>query len=339
MSELVTAPATPAAVVDAVPVVAPVTVDPTASKADQKAAILAGHAKAKLAEAVAADIAKPDTAKDEPKTDATKPEAKKPEAKDRSVATIAKQSQEIRDLRAKLASFEGKTPGQTKADFIAEIKANPGLLFKEIDDPELLTKLGAARFAELDPEAKLKAEVMTEVDALKKQLADKETEAKTAAEKAADANAYSTVAIALKDGYVMTDAGKVEIDTSNLVLCKRLTETGHRDIPREALTIAQGLLRAIKGATQANVVTALKVAYDTIENSERERAQLYRLEEAPKTTTVKPPKTIGAPKTITSRHGSGGTSPPIKPQSKAEAKAAILAQHARNRRLETLAAA
>jgi hypothetical protein len=307
------------------------------AKETAKAAILA-KASAERLKGKLADLPKVEDVKPEAKVE-TKPEAKPAEVKDRSVTTIAKQSQEIRDLKAKLATFEGKPSIETKADFVAKLKADPSLLYKEIDDPELLTKLANARYRELSPEEQLKADVDAKLAAFEKKAQDSEKATKEAQTQATDAQIYGITTQFLNQG-LKDEAGNVVIDNSKWPLCQKATKAGDTDAPRAAMSLMTAMIRDLgRPVTEAESVKMLEIAYDQLETSFRKKGEVYRLDvpnEDTKTNTVR--ANDRTPKTLTNARSGGRTPVPTPAKSKAEEKAQILERH-RQARLRELAAA
>jgi hypothetical protein len=305
---------------------------------------------AERGEKVEAKAAPEGKSDDAPKGEEPKPEAKteakeKPE-KDRSVATIAKLSAENRDLKAKLAHFDGKAAVETKADFIAKVKTDVSLLLKEVDDPELLVKLAEAKYRELTPEEKIKHEVDQKLAAYEKKLADSEAEKTAAQHKAVEEATYAGTASILANGF-KSDDGSIVIDNSKWPLCQRVTKLGEADAPRMATAIMSALAKDLgTKPTDHQTATFLQVAFDQLEQAFSKKAEAYRLDppaskEPPKTNAV-PGAKDQRPKTINNRMASGGRLPTItpKPVTRAERearKAEIMANYTRQRAAQQVA--
>ncbi len=263
-----------------------------------------------------------------------KPEPKKDEQKpDRAVQTIAKLNTEIRGLKEQLAKFEAnKAPTvEDKAAFIAKVKADPSILFKEIDDPELLSKLAEIKYRDLTPEEKVKAELDAKIEAINNKLAETEKAKAEAEAKAVEQQVYGGFAQILTNGLKGED-GKTVIDHSRWALCQKVTSAGEADAPRMAMSIATELAKDLgRKPTEAETQQILEIAFDQLEGAFRRKADVYRLDppktEPTKTNTVQERPRDQRPRTITSKVGSAGRSvTTAKPQSKAEQKAAILAR-------------
>lgn len=285
-----------------------------------------------------------DTKAEEAKTDQKAEEGKGDDKKpSRHVATIAKLNTEVRDLKVKLAQYEGKPAAETKADFIAKVKADPSIIFKEIDDPELLTKFAEARHRDLTPEEKLRAEFDAKLAERDKKAAEAETAAKEAQAKVVDQQVYGSIAQILNNGLKGED-GKTLIDNSRWQLCQKVTTAGEADAPRMAMNIAVALQKDLgRKPTDAETQQILEIAFDQLEGAFRKKADVYRLDmpkdEPAKTDTVQGAKDQ-RPKTLNNRMASGGRVPTnIKPKltTKAEREAykeRLLQQHIQRRRAE-----
>jgi hypothetical protein len=261
----------------------------------------------------------------EPKTEA------KPE-KDRSVATIAKQSQEIRELKAKIAQFDGKAPPnvETKADFIEKAKADLSVLLQELDPDgsfQLLSKLASVVHRELTPEEKLKHEVDEKLASFEKKAADAEQGKKDAETKALDQTLYTGTAQILNHGFKNED-GSITIDNSKWPLCQKVTKASEHDAPRMAMNIVTALTKDLgRAPNHRETATFMEIAFDQLEQTFSKKAEAYRLDppatkEPTKTNTVDRAKDQ-PPKTINSRMASGGRLPAItpKPVTRAEREA------------------
>ncbi len=305
---------------------------PAGAKADEPKGDSGAKTEAK-SDDTKTDGAKREQKADEPKTD-------EPKQPSRHVQTIARQNQEIRDLKAKLATYEGKPAVETKADFIAKAKADPSILFQEVD-PELLTKLAEVRYRDLTPEEKLRAEFDAKLAERDKKAAEAEAAAKEAQAKVVDQQVYGSIAQILNNGLKGED-GKTLIDNSRWTLCQKVTSAGEADAPRMAMNIAVALQKDLgRKPSDAETQQILEIAFDQLEGAFRKKADVYRLDtpkdESPKTDTVQGAKDQ-RPKTLNNRMASGGRVPTnIKPKltTKAEREAykdRLLQEHIRRSR-------
>ncbi len=183
-----------------------------AAKEQRKASVLATVSaeatKRKLAQALG--DAPPETANP---GDPPKPKAA-PAKPTGDITDVARLSAENRRLAAELAKYADKKPGESKADLIEAIKADPGVVFREIDDPELLVKLAEARqrhLATLSPEAREIAELRAKTEAVEAELKAAKEEKDQAATALVDRNVYDATAQALSEG-VKDESGKVLFD-------------------------------------------------------------------------------------------------------------------------------
>lgn len=308
------------------------------AKVDRKAEILSELAKNKQKAAVAAEA-------DEKKTT----EAKTPKpAPTGDLAQVAKLSAEVRNLKAELAKFADKKPGESKADILAAIKKDPGILFTELaDEPELMVKLAEARqkqLAAMDPREREIAELKDK----QKAIEDKLTAADQATKDAKDAlerkNVYDVTAKLLDEGQ-KDEAGKVMFDHTPFAYCRAFTAAGEVDAPGLAMEATTEMLRELgRKPTDAETATLLTIAYEKTEARLKKWAQISRDVEA-KTkpsgsvkTEAKERPQERRPPTIASAMGRGGHVPVMRSDmSKKDRKAAILQRYATAKRQETRA--
>jgi hypothetical protein len=295
-------------------------------KETRKAAILVDleKAKAKARAEAPADDAKPTSAKP-----ATEP---KP-AKD--IEQVAKLSAELRTLKAELAKFADKKPGESKADLIAALKKDPGLIFTELaDEPELMVKLAEARqkqLAALDPKEREIAELKDGQAKIQKQLDEAAEAVKAADARVVDKNTYDATAKVLDEGY-KDEAGKVIFDQTPFVYSRAFTKAGEVDAPRLAMDTVTEMVRELgRPPTDAETATLLTIAFEKTEARLKKWAEIIRgaeptrpaLKTGQKTEAVERPKDRRPP-TIASAMGRGGHVPVMRaPESKADRKKAI----------------
>ena len=294
-------------------------------KADRKAEILKELEKAKGKERIAAEAAEP-TAKPDKPADA------KP-AKD--IETVAKLSAELRTLKAELAKYADKKPGESKADLLAAIKKDPSILFTELaDEPELMVKLAEARqkqLAALDPKEREIAELKDGQAKIQKQLDEAAQAVKDADAKLASKNTYDATEKLLKEG-LKDEAGKVLFDEKPFALCRAFTAAGEVDAPGLAMEAATEMIRELgRKPTDAETATLLTIAFEKTEARLKKWGEILRGVEprpavkAAQKTEVKERPQDRRPPSITSAMGRGGHVPVMRaPESKKDRKAAIL---------------
>jgi hypothetical protein len=218
---------------------------------------------------------------------------------------------------AELEAENTRLKTESRATLLDEIKADPGKIFKLIDDPDLLVKLAEAKGKGEDPEEIVRRAVEEATKPLKDQAEkDKaERDAAVAAQRNADVLAANRLIFA--DGY--KDGEETICDPTKWKLSQRLTKAGVIDAPLEAhrtvTELARGIQTKLKAAgkplrqfTNKEAATMLAVAFDAIEKREAARAEHYR-EPAPEPGTkpvAKPDERIRRT-TISSRIGYGQT--------------------------------
>jgi hypothetical protein len=259
------------------------------------------------------------------------PAAAKPAADPKSeLESLAASNAEVRRLKAELAKFADKKPGESKADLLKQIQEDPTVLFKEIDDPELLVKIAEARqkhLADQDPASKALAEVKAKQAELDKRLADADAEKLTAQQTEQRKAMYAATASLMKDGVKAAD-GAVEFDHSPYKLCRLFTAEGELDVPARAMEDGAKLIRDLgRKPSDKEVATIYAIVFDKIEAKLRKTVEVSRKAEA-----EKPKAKIEAeagpkdrrPQTLTPGIGRGGTVPAIPaPKSKTERKAQV----------------
>jgi hypothetical protein len=293
-------------------------------KADVLANVSAEATKRKLAQALGdapPEVAKPGEAP-KPKAQAPKPTG--------DISDVARLSSENRRLAAELAKFADKKPGESKADLIEAIKKDPGVVFREIDDPELLVKLAEARqkhLATLSPEAREIAELRLKTEAVEKELADAKAEKEQASAELTERSVYDATAKAIEEG-VKDETGKVLFDHSGYTHIRAFTKAGELDGPRRVMLDATDRVKDLGRAPNADeMATILTIVSDKLEAKLRKTAEVARGVETPKPspkTETKPGAKDRRPATLTSRIGGGGTVPVVPSnRTKADRKNAI----------------
>lgn len=297
-------------------------------KETRKAAILGELEKAKAKE-------RSETPKEDAKPAAVKPVEAKPS---KDLETVAKLSAELRTLKAELAKFADKKPGESKADLLAAIKKDPSILFTELqDEPELMVRLAEARqkqLASLDPKEREIAELKDGQAKIQKQLDEAAQAVKDADAKVIDQTTYSSTAKCLEEGY-KDGSGKVLFDNSPFVYSRAFTKAGEVDAPRLAMEATTAMVRELgRPPTEAETATLLTIAFEKTEARLKKWAQIIRDAEpqgrpalkvvGQKTEAVERPKERRPP-TIAGAMGRGGQVPVMRvPESKKDRKAAIL---------------
>jgi hypothetical protein len=294
-------------------------------KETRKAAILGDleKAKAKARAEAPTDDAKP----------SVKPAAEPKPAKD--IEQVAKLSAELRTLKAELAKFADKKPGESKADLIAALKKDPGLIFTELaDEPELMVKLAEARqkqLAALDPKEREIAELKDGQAKIQKQLDEAAEAVKAADARVVDKGTYDATAKVLDEGY-KDESGKVLFDQTPFVYSRAFTKAGEVDAPRLAMDTVTEMVRELgRPPTDAETATLLTIAFEKTEARLKKWAEIIRgaeptrpaMKTGQKTEAVERPKDRRPP-TIASAMGRGGHVPVMRaPESKADRKKAI----------------
>lgn len=302
----------------------------TAEKDAARAKILSEHKKAKAVEQAQAS-----ENTDEPKPEPGETEKPKPKPVNRGKFT-----KQIAELTAKLEAA-GK---DTKAEFLKALRADPGLLFREIsDDPEIMVKLAEARQLSLDPVEQAKREgerVLKEID---KRREDAENAEKSAKAKAAEANTLAAVGNILRVG-IKRDDGTVIVgakwpvaeamagDGEDVVWAsdkgEKLVATVPEAVLRTFKVLRDGLGRAVD---ETETATLLEIALDKIEARLAGHGKYHRKGD-PK---AEPKPASGAPKTISSRGVPGRPASRVqgapKGATKEERKVAILETYRQQR--------
>ena len=305
------------------------------AKVDRKAEILAELEKSKAKARVEAEAAE--------KADA-KPDAK-PKSDRADIAEVAKLSAEVRKLKGELAKFADKKPGESKADLIAALKKDPGLIFTELaDEPELMVKLAEARqkqLAAMDPREREIAELKDKQKAIEEKMTAAESAATEAQNQLQQKAVYDVTAKLLAEGQ-KDEAGKVLFDHSPFNYCRAFTAAGEVDAPGLAMEATTDMIRELgRKPTDAETATLLTIAYEKTEARLKKWAQISREVE----TKVKPLAAVKneakerpqerRPPTIASAMGRGGTVPVMRAElSKKERKAQILQRYAVQKRQE-----
>ncbi len=314
------------------------------AKADRKETILSELAKAKAKAASETPI------------EAKKPEpaAKSSSDKPAPIEEVAKLNSEVRKLKAELAKFADKKPGESKADLIAALKKDPGLLFTELsNEPELMVKLAEARqkqLAAMDPRERELAELRDKQKAIEDKLADADKRAADAHQQIQDKAVYDATAKLLTEG-LKSEAGEVLFDHSPFSSCRAFTEAGEVDAPALAKESTTEMIRDLVGLdadgkplrapTEKETATILSICFDKIEARLRKLGQISRAVDAKspaaktQKTEVKERPQERRPPTIASAMGRGGQVPVMRaPESKKDRKAAILSRLSTAKRQE-----
>lgn len=305
------------------------------AKIDRKAEILAELEKSKAKARTEATV-------EEKKTEAAK--APKP-APTGDLAQVAKLSAEVRNLKAELAKFADKKPGESKADLIAALKKDPGLIFTELaDEPELMVKLAEARqkqLAAMDPREREIAELKDKQKAIEDKLSAADLATKEAKDQLDRKNVYDVTDKLLQEGQ-KDEAGKVLFDHTPFNYCRAFTAAGEVDAPGLAMEATTEMIRELgRKPTDAETATLLTIAYEKTESRLKKWAQISRDVEAKakpsgsvKTEAKERPQERRPP-TIVSAMGRGGNVPVMRaPESKKDRKAAILQRYATIKRQE-----
>lgn len=299
----------------------------TAEKDAVRSKILADHKKAKAVEQAQAI--------DTTETEQTEtPEAKAPKNK----VNRGKFTKQIADLTAKLEAA-GK---DTKAEFLKALRADPGLLFREIsDDPEIMVKLAEARQLSLDPIEQAKREGEKTLAAIKKDREDAEAATKQARDRAVEANTLAAVGNILRVG-IKKDDGAVLVGAKWPVSAgmagdnEDVAYTGPKG-GKSVESIPSAVLKTFKhlrddlgrSVNETETATLLEIALDTIETKLSGHGKYHR--KADRKAEAK----STAPKTITSRGVPGRPASRVqgapKGATKEERKVAILETYRQQR--------
>jgi len=319
----------------------------------QKAAEAKAERKETILETLAKNKAK---AASEKPIEAKKPEpAAKPD-KPAPIEEVAKLNAEVRRLKADLAKFADKKPGESKADLLAAIKKDPAILFTELaDESELMVKLAEARqkqLAAMDPRERELAELRDKHKAIEDKLADADRVAAEARQALQDKNVYDATAKLLQEGYKSEETGQQLFDHTPYGYCRAFTEAGEVDAPGLVQQSTTDMIRDLVGLdekgqplrapTEKETATILQICFDKLEARLRKLGQISRAVDA-KSPAVKTQKTEvkerpqeRRPPTIASAMGRGGHVPVMRaPGTKKDRKAAILTRLSLAKRQES----
>jgi hypothetical protein len=254
-------------------------------------------------------------------------------------ANRGKFTKQIESLTAEVA----KLRGESKGEFLKALRADPGLLFREInDDPELLVKLAEARSTAADPVALAKLEGERQLAAIRKEREDAESATKQAQAKQAEAQAVAGVSSMIRTG-IRRDDGSV-IAEARWPVTAAMEQDGEDVVwsdgkTKQAVSIPNAILLGFKAlrdglgrtVNEEETATLLEIVLDKMEAKQAAKAKYHGGAKTPA-----PAAKSNAPKTITSRAAPGRpaatTSGKANPASKQEKKIAILEQY-RNQRL------
>jgi hypothetical protein len=311
----------------------------TAAKDEAKSKIIAEHRKAKAKEAIEVPAPEPT----DPEKPAEDPKPEEPAAKKTAKpVNRGKFTSKIATLEKELAAARG----ESKSEFLKALRADPGILFREItDDPEIMVKLAEARQLSLDPVEQAKREGQKALDAIKKERLDAEAATEAAKARANEAGALSGISSMLRSG-IRDDAGKVLVAAKWPIAAAMAADEEDivwtDDDGKHAVSIPSATLRAYKAlrdplskklgrpVNEQETATLLEIALDKIEARQAGRGKYYAKAEG---------KT-GGPKTITSRGAPGRpastTTGTPKGASKADRKVAILENYRQQRLRERM---
>ena len=293
-------------------------------KDTRKATILANldkaHQKQKLAVALGDAAPKVDKPLDPPK----------PKEPAKPIEQVAAENAEIRRLKAELAKYADKKPGESKADFIEALKKDPGEIFKAIDDPELLVKLAEARQKHLSTQDPALLELKAEQESIKQQLADAKAEKERLEYDAREKEIHEVTEKAILEGIPGED-GKNLLDVSGYPIVKALVKAGDVDVTGRVVSDSKALIRDLgREPTPEEMGTILSIVLDKLEAKQRRTVEVARGLEA-EASPAKPPKTETTtrpqdrrPTTLTPRMVGGGNVPVIPSnRTKADRKNAV----------------
>jgi len=248
------------------------------------------------------------------------PAADKPaeEPKKPAVGAVMRLTAENTKLKARLDELETASKksasGETIESLRERVKKDPAVLFDvfgadlDVDENNRLVKLNDAVLGRADPEHAKQREVLSEVEKLKKQLADKDAEVASAAERDRDHRARAHTSQVLTDGFKSED-GKVVIDPAKYPFVNHLTKSGEVDAHLGVMHATRELaadFRKTKGRepTETEIIGFISIAAGQAEEYFSKRAKNWQLPQAPATTPAPEPDQRRTPTTIGS--GLGG---------------------------------
>jgi hypothetical protein len=317
---------------------------PIESKETRKAKILADAGKTKLRARLEGTDEDPTPVEKPAENDGPKPEEKPPEKPKAKTSGRGKFVARIKALETELASVRG----ESKAEFLKALRADPGLLFREIaDDPEIMVKLAEARQVSLDPveQAKRIAEKI-ERDA-KQREKDADDRVKATNARAAEANALAGVAAMLRSG-IKDDSGKVLV-AAKWPISTAMADDGEDIVWRDeqgkrAVSIPEAVLLTFKqlrdplakkrgrAVNEQETAALLEIALDQIESRQAGRGKYFGKAKTEKREEVPSPRTISSRGAPGRPSGAVAGSAAPKGQTKEAKKVAILENY-RNKRL------